>query len=131
MNALLIGNAPGCNLGYTYITEQPYDAVVVGSLTLSQLLCFSSEPVLSALAEGKPVIIYEPGLPECKGNRALAATLSSRRRELKSWGAVFTDGGQKKLITAQQARKMALAGQAPPPGAVLTPMAKDILGGKL
>ena len=130
MNALLIGNAPHCNLGYTYITEQPYQAVVVGSLTLSQLLYFTNEPVLSALAEGKPVIIYEPGLPDCKGNRALAATLSSRRRELKSWGAVFTDGGQKKLITAQQARQMALAGQLPPPGAVLTPMAKDILGGE-
>ena len=131
MNALLIGNAPPYDLGYTYIPEQPIDAVVIGSLTVSQLLYFNVEPALQALSQGKKVIVYEPGLPESKGNRGLAATLSARRRELKSWGAVFTDGGQKKLITAQQARKMVEAGQTPGPGAVLTPLAKEVLEGKL
>ena len=127
MNALLIGTEPPCSLGYTYVTDAPYDAVVIGSLTLSQLLHFSEEAALSALAQGKQVILYEPGLPEAKVNRGLSAALSSRRRELKSWGVVFTDGGQRKVITAAQAQKMLETGERPGMGAVLTPLAKEIL----
>ena len=130
--ALLIGAQPPCNLGYTYVTEPPYDGVVIGSLQLCQLLRFSEEPVLSALAEGKPVVLYTPGLPEAPGNRALGASLASARRELKSWGVRFTDGGQKQLITGREAEKMRALGEKPGPGAVLTPLAKEILeGGKL
>ena len=128
MRALLIGSQPPRDLGYTYVTAPPYDGVVVGSLSLGQLLHFSQEDALTALAAGKPVILYEPGLPEAKGNRALAAALASRRRELKSWGVVFTDGGQRKVITADQARMMLQTGEKPGIGAVLTPLAKEILG---
>ena len=85
--------------------------------------------LLLALAEGKPVILYEPGLPACPGNRALAGTLAARRRELKNWGMVFTDGGQRRVITAAQARQMKESGVRPVPGAVLTPLAKEILEG--
>lgn len=131
MNALLIGNVPGQDLGYTYITEMPYEAVVIGSLTISQLLYFSVEPALEALAQGKPVLVYEPGLPEARGNRGLAAALASKRRELKNWGMIFTDGGQKKLITAKEARAMLEQGRTPIPGAVLTPLAKEVLEGKI
>lgn len=127
MKALLIGDAPGCDLGYTYVRDGDHDAVVIGSLTLSGLLCFSCDPVLEALAAGKQVILYEPGLPEAKGSRGLSAALASRRRELKNWGVVFTDGGQKKLITAQTARDLLASGKRPAPGAVLTPLAKEIL----
>ncbi len=126
MRALLIGTEPPCALGYTCVREGQYDAVVVGSLTLSQLMT-PPEPVLEALAQGKRVIVYEPGLPESRGSRGLSAALAARRRELKSWGAVFTDGGQKKLITAQEARNLLAAGKRPGPGAVLTPLAKEIL----
>lgn len=129
MRAYLVGKEPGRDLGYAYVKEPPYDAVVIGSLTLSQALRFSDESTLQALAEGKQVLLYTPGLPEASKNRALAASLASSRREMKSWGIVFTDGGQKKLITAQEARAMRLAGQRPGPGAVLTPLAKEILGG--
>ena len=125
-SAYLIGSAPP-NLGYTYVKEPPFDSVVIGSLTISQLLHFREEAALQALAEGKSVILYTPGLPDAPKNRALAASLASSRRELKSWGIVFTDGGQKKLITAQQARTMRQQGLAPAPGAVLTPLAKEIL----
>ena len=52
--ALLIGREPGAQLGYEYVQELPYDAVVMGSLTLAQLLRFREERVLAALAEGKP-----------------------------------------------------------------------------
>lgn len=125
--ALLLGKEPDRPLGYSYVTQLPYDAVVIGSMTLGQLLHFDLEAALQALAEGKSVVIYTPGLPQSPANRALSAALAGRRRELKNWGVVFADGAQKRLITAQDARTMALAGQKPAPGAVLTPLAKEIL----
>lgn len=128
MRALLIGKEPGAELGYQYTREEPYDAVVMGSLTLSQLLRFREEPVLQALAEGKPVYLYTPGLPEAPKNRALAGSLTAAQRELKNWGVLFTDGGRKKLVTAEEARLLRSTGRRPDPGAVLTPLAKEVLG---
>lgn len=130
IRALLIGKEPGAALGFQYVSEPPYDAVVMGSLTLSQLLRFREEPVLDALAEGKPVYLYTPGLPEAPKNRALAGSLAAAQRELKNWGVLFTDGGRKKLITAQEARILVASGQPLSPGAVLTPLAKEIMEGK-
>ena len=129
MNALLVGNEPDRSLGYTYVTVPPYDTVVIGSLSLSQLLRFDHLQVLEALAEGKPVLLYTPGLPDAPKNRALAAALASSRRELKNWGILFTDGAQKRLITAQEAKQLRLSGKMPGPGAVLTPLAREILEG--
>lgn len=129
IRALLIGKAPEAELGYSYVKEGPYDAVVIGSLTLGQLLYFREERVLTALAEGKSVVLYTPGLPEAPGNRALAARLASGRRELKSMGVVFADGSRRHLVTAQEAKAMRLAGKYPGPGAVLTPLAREILEG--
>lgn len=129
MRALLVGDAPGAALGCEYVTEGPYDMVVIGSLTLGELVRFRQEAALSALAEGKPVLLYEPGLPEAPKNRALAAALASARRELKSWGIQFTDGSQKRLITAGEARALRAAGKKPGAGAVLTPLAREILEG--
>ena len=127
MKALLIGKEPPAELGCCYVQEGEYDGVVIGSLTLSQLLRFREEQVLQALAEGKPVYLYTPGLPEAPKNRALAGSLASAQRELKSWGVVFTDGGRKRLVTAQEARDLLAQGKRPAPGAVLTPLAKEIL----
>ena len=124
--ALLIGKEPTCDLGYSYTTSAPYDAVVIGSLSLGELLRFDNAQALKALAEGKSVILYTPGLPEAPGNRALSASLASARRELKNWGVIFSDGAKKQLITAQEARTMLSAGQRPAPGARLTPLAKEI-----
>ncbi len=126
--ALLIGQEPGAELGCQYVREGKYDAVVIGSLSLSQLLCFREEAVLAALGEGKPVYLYTPGLPAVK-NRALAGSLTAAQRELKNWGVIFTDGGRKRLITAEEARELRRKGQRPGPGAVLTPLAKEILEG--
>ena len=55
--ALLIGAEPAVSLPYTYVQTPPYEAVVVGSLTLSQALGLREEQVLQALAEGKPISI--------------------------------------------------------------------------
>ena len=124
--ALLVGREPDANLPYVYVQEAPFDAVVIGSLSLSRALSLRDDRVLDALAEGKPVILYTPGLPEAKGNRGLSASLAAARREMKAWGIVFTDGAQKKLITAQEAKAMKAAGKYPGAGAVLTPLAREI-----
>ena len=127
--ALLIGREPGVELGYHYVTEEPFDMVVIGSLTISQLLRFREERVLQALAEGKSVYLYTPGLPQVQKNRALAGSLTAAQRELKNWGVLFTDGGRKRLITAEEARVLKSTGRSVSPGAVLTPLAKEIMEG--
>ena len=127
IRALLIGKEPDRVVPYEYVSEAPYDAVVIGSLSLSQALRLSDERVLQALSQGKQVILYTPGLPLAPGNRALSASLAASRREMKSWGIVFTDATQKRLITAQEARALKAAGKHPGAGAVLTPLAREIL----
>ena len=127
MRARLIGAEPPLDLGYTYVTAPPYDAIVIGSLTLGEALYFANEEALQFLAEGKSVICYAPGFPQSPKNRALGAALASSRRNMKNLGIVFTDGAQKRLITAEEARALKLSGKQPPPGSVLTPLAKEIL----
>ena len=124
--ALLVGREPDAGLPYTYVTEAPFDAVVIGSLPLSQALRLSDERILQALAQGKSVVLYTPGLPAAPGNRGLSAALAASKREMKSYGIVFTDGAQRRLITAQEARSLKAAGKYPGPGAVLTPLAREI-----
>lgn len=127
--ALLIGTEPAAALGWTYVEQAPYDGIVIGSLTLGQLLHFRDERVLIGLAEGKTVLLYTPGLPQISHNRALAAAAASAQRELKNWGVIFTDGGRRRLVTAEEARELKRRGQALSPGAVLTPLAKEIMEG--
>lgn len=127
--ALLIGDEPPISFGVSYAAQPPYDAAVIGSLTVGQLLRFRQEEVLTLLAEGKPVYLYTPGLPEAGRNRALAAALASSQRELKNWGVIFTDGGRKRLITAEEAKELRRSGQRPGRDAVMTPLAREILEG--
>lgn len=129
--ALLIGKEPGIGLGFSYVTEEPYDAVMIGSLTLGQLLCFREERVLSALSQGKQVYLYTPGLPEQGKNRAIGASVATAQRELKNWGVIFTDGGRRHLITAEDAREMRRRGIRPAPGDTMTPLAREILEGSV
>ena len=129
MRALLIGSQPGLLSGYTYVEDAPFEAVVIGSLTLGQMFCFREERVLSALAAGKSVYLYTPGLPNIGKNRALSAAAATAQRELKSWGVLFTDGCRRHLVTAEEAKMLRSRGAQPDPGAVLTPLAKEILEG--
>ena len=126
--ALLLGKEPPIPLGYRYV-DKDYEAIVIGSLTIAELLYYRQEQVLDALGEGTTVVLYTPGLPQVPKNRGLAATLAAARRQLKTWGVVFTDGAQRRLITAQEARNLRAAGKCPEPGAVLTPLAKEIMEG--
>ena len=123
----MVGEKPP--LDYEFVTAPPYDCVVVGSASLQEVLYLQNGELLQALSEGKSVIFYTPGLPKVTANRGLRSSLGARYRELKSWGVVFTDGGRKRLITAQEARVMKQTGARPGPGAVLTPLAKEILEG--
>lgn len=125
--ALLIGKQPP--LEFSYVSQMPYDAVVIGSLELGQLLRFRNEVVLQALATGMSVYLYTPGLPRVSGNRALAAACATAQRELKNWGILFTDGNRRHLITAEEAKTMRLRGEKPSHGDVLTPLAKEIMEG--
>ncbi len=129
--SLLIGQEPAVSMDCAYVQSPPYDQIVIGSLTLGQLLCFQDERVLSALAQGIPVYLYTPGLPEAPKNRAMSGSLATAQRELKNWGVLFTDGGRKRLITAEEATRLRLEGRQPAPGAVLTPLAKEILEGSI
>ncbi len=129
IRALLIGTEPAAELGYSYVQDGEYEAVVIGSLTIGQLLRFREERVLTALAEGKNVYLYTPGLPEVSKNRSLSGSLAAAQRELKNWGVLFTDGGRRRLITAEEARNLRRQGRHPGPGAVLTPLAKEIMEG--
>ena len=83
--------------------------------------------MLEALGQGKSVFLYVSGLPEVPKNRALAASLTAAQRELKNWGVIFTDGGRKRLITAEEARILRQQGKRPGAGAVMTPLAREIL----
>ncbi len=88
--ALLLGREPAEDLGYWYVSEPPFDAIVIGSLTPGQLLYFRDERVLEALLEGVPVYLYTLGPARQAGkNRALQARLNAAQRELKAWGVVF------------------------------------------
>ena len=109
---------------YTEVIPKNADRVDISAINEQYLNEF-----LEALGAGLPVVLYTPGLQDAPGNRALAATLAGKRRELKNWGVVFVSGGQRKVITAQQARLMKAQGLRPGPGAVLTPLAKEILEG--
>ena len=53
IRALLIGREPAAELGYHYVAEEPYEAVVIGSLSLGQLLHFQEEAVLGSLEIGR------------------------------------------------------------------------------
>ena len=129
IRAMLLGDRPPEDLGVVYTPEPPWEGAVIGSISIGELLRFHNEAIFNLLAQGKQVLLYTPGLPAVPKNRALAASLASRQRELKNWGVLFTDGRQKRLITAQEARDMRARGQVPEPGARMTPLAREILEG--
>ena len=132
--ALLIGSPPPETQGCRLTDAPPYGAVVIGSLTAGELLCLRDDRIYDALLEGKPVYLWEPGLAyrahSATANRALYGRLTAAERQLRQMGVQFYGGGSgRRLITAQQARAMAAAGETAPEGAVLTPLAREILGG--
>ena len=126
--ALLLGAAPEGPLGYRLVSESPYEAVIIGRLTYSQLLFFQEEAAFSA--RGIPVYVWLGGLPHraapCR-SRGLAARAAAAERELRSFGILPLEAGQKhRILTGEEARRLRAAGLGPPPGARLSPLARDI-----
>lgn len=131
--ARLIGHAPEEELGFEYSAEAPYDAVLIGSLSVHSLL-YPENELLSALLEGIPVYVWRNGME----HRRLGGTFSpalyekciSAEREWRSWGITFLQAAPKPpLITGAKAAKLKESGTHPA-AARLTPLAWDILGGK-
>ena len=94
IRALLIGKEPAAALGYEYVQQLPYDTVVIGSLTLAELLRFQENRVLQALVtqenEGSLGFHQALGyravakLPACgvKFGRWLSVTYLEKRTEI-------------------------------------------------
>ncbi len=132
--AFCIGTPPE-DLPFTPISQPPYDAVVLASLTPAQLLQMPNDPVCHALLEGKPVYLLPEGLEHRKyaatGAKHLYSLLLAKERQLYTMGVQkLPTGGTGRLLTAQDARRRKEQGLPLPPGVRLTPLAKDIWEGK-
>ena len=99
MRALLIGTAPDRDLGYQYCDREPYDAVVLGSVTLGQLMGFREERVLEALGEGKPVLL---GAKNAYGKQHWVVITGFTGGELRAAGFTIRDPGSKARVNLQQ-----------------------------
>lgn len=130
--ALLLGQEPEVPLGFSYVTEAPYAAVVIGSLSIAALLQYDFPAALTACMAGIPVYLWQPGLEhrrlggcDCP---ALYARCLAVERELAQWGIRLTqDAPKPPLITALQAQRLLAAGTVPH-SSRMTPLARDILG---
>ena len=132
--ALCIGTPPE-NLSFTPVSQPPYDAVVLASLSPAELLMMPSDPVCHALLEGKPVYLLPEGLEHRKysatGAKHLYSLLLAKERQLHTIGVQrLPNGGTGRLLTAQEARRRKEQGLPLPSGVRLTPLAKDIWEGK-
>ena len=134
--ALLLGRAPVRELGFHYVQEGDYAAVVIGSLTACQLLHQPDEAVTQALLMGKPVYLCPEGLEYRQyshtPNRVLWSRLLAAERQLKQLGVQFLErnanGGNGKLLTADEVRRLLKEGL--PIEGRLTPLARDVMEGK-
>ena len=128
--ALCIGDVPD-DLPFLPVTQPPYDAVVLCSLSPGQLLAMPDDTVCRALLAGIPVYLREEGLEHRQygSAKALQAMLCAKVRLLRSLG-VQTLGTQHRLLTAEDVKKLQKNGSPLPPGAKLTPLARDIWEGK-
>ena len=135
MTALLIGREPEMPLGLTYTAAAPYGAVMIGSMSMGQLLHFGVPEALTALIEGLPVYFWLPGLEHRRLggqlNPKLYAACLAAERELRDWGAEFISNAPKPpLITAARAIILHNKGNCPN-SERMTPLARDILGGTI
>lgn len=134
--ALLLGQAPAHDYGWRYVRQgdsEDYAAVIVGSMTASQLLHFPDECSAEALLSGKPVYICREGLLYRRyastANRAFWCRLLSAQRQLQQLGVRFLEAEpSKKLLTAEEVKRRLREGL--PIEGRLTPLARDYLEGK-
>ncbi len=127
--AYLIGRRPEGDMGYTYVREGEYEAVVIGSLSPWELLQFPDPICTEALVKGKPVLLYARGLEHRKHrdtcNPRLYARLLGAERLLKELGVKCLTEEDHKILTAREVRHRLEKGL--PIKGRLTPLARDIL----
>ena len=131
--ALLVGRAPERDLGFHYVTQGEYAAVVIGSLSGCALLHLPDEALTQALLLGKPVLLCPEGLEYRQfsrtANRALWSRLLAAERQLKQLGVRFLERKPgEKLLTANEVRRLLREGL--PVEGRLTPLARDVLEGR-
>ena len=131
--ALLVGRAPERDLGFHYVKEGDYAAVVIGSLSGCALLHLPDEALTQALLLGKPVLLCPEGLEYRQfsrtANRALWSRLLAAERQLKQLGVRFLERKPgEKLLTANEVRRLLREGL--PVEGRLTPLARDVLEGR-
>ena len=131
--ALLVGRAPERDLGFHYVNEGEYAAVVIGSLSGCALLHLPDEALTQALLLGKPVLLCPEGLEYRQfsrtANRALWSRLLAAERQLKQLGVRFLERKPgEKLLTADEVRRRLREGL--PVEGRLTPLARDVLEGR-
>ena len=130
--ALLIGQAPNTLQKFYYVNEKPYETIVLSILKPAELLHMPSDAVCDALLEGMPVYLWQDQpYRKSRAARILRADLAAAENRLRQYGVLPLGGETGKLVTAQEARNLLKAGEAAPVGCRLTPLAKDILEGKL
>ena len=131
--ALLVGRAPERDLGFHYVRQGEYAAVVIGSLSGCALLHLPDETLTQALLLGKPVLLCPEGLEYRQysrtANRALWSRLLAAERQLKQLGVRFLERKPgEKLLTANEVRRLLREGL--PVEGRLTPLARDVLEGR-
>lgn len=120
--------------GWQTVTEPPWDGILLVSLTAAELLQMPTEPVCEALFAGKPVFVREEGLEYRRYSgrcRSLWALCSAKERQLRQWGVQpWNVPAKGQLLTLEAVRRLAAGGQSLPPGARLTPLARDFWEGR-
>lgn len=129
--AFCIGTPPA-GADFLPVTEAPWDMVVICTLSPAQLLAMPTDPVCRAILAGVPVYLMDDGLEHRKippgPGRLLRAELMAKERRLRELGVQLWGKTRSGLVTAAEARRLGRNGI--PPGARLTPLARDILEGR-
>lgn len=132
--AFCVGEVPE-TLPFLPVTQPPYDAVVLCSLSPAQLLSMPDDTVCRALLAGIPVYLREEGLEHRgysgTGAKALLSLLQSKERQLRNLGVKsLSKTADSRLLTAQDVKKILSQGGSLPRDARLTPLARDIWEGR-
>lgn len=130
--ALLIGPEPPQPLGWYYVNQSPYLAIVIGTMDAGALLRFPEGACIDALLTGIPIYLWEDGLTyrtfRKTANRAFWSRLLTAEAQLRHLGVRFLRSRREGLLTADMVRSRLRDGL--PIEGRLTPLAQDVLEGR-
>lgn len=85
--ALLLGEPPPGHFGYTYVSEAPWEAMILGILPPGELLQMPTDPVCRALLTGTPVYLFrQQPYRKAKTARLLQKELAAAEERLIQFG---------------------------------------------